>query len=75
MELEDEVKKSIAEQNAIFEVSKYPVKDTDVIRGNKVTPENIQTVKYLDKALTYKRLTSYGGLLKEIHKELQLSDA
>ena len=75
VELEDEVKKSIAEQNAIFEVSKYPVKDTDVIRGNQVTPENIQTVKDLDKALAYKRLISYGGLLKAIHKELNLDDA
>lgn len=75
VEMEQEIKKSIAEQNAIFEVSKYPVKDTDVIRGNKVTPENVQTVKDLDKALAYKRLISYGGLLKEIHKELNLSDA
>lgn len=75
VEVEQEMKKVIAEQNAIFEVSKYPVKDTDVIRGNKVTDENIQTVKDLDKALAYKRLISYGGLLKEIHKELQLSDA
>lgn len=75
VELEDELKKSIAEQNAIFEVSKYPVKDTDVIRGNQVTPENIQTVKDLDSALAYKRLISYGGLLKDIHKELNLQDA
>lgn len=28
----------------------------------------------LDKALAYKRLISYGGILKEIHKELNLSD-
>lgn len=75
VEIEEEVKKVILEQNAIFEVSKYPVKDTDVIRGNKVTPENVQTVKDLDTALAYKRLISYGGLLKEIHKELQLDDA
>ena len=75
VEVEQEMKKVILEQNAIFEVSKYPVKDTDVIRGNKVTPENIQTVKDLDKALAYKRLISYGGLLKEIHKELNLDDA
>lgn len=75
VEIEEEIKKTIAEQNAIFEVSKYPVKDTDVIRGNKVTPENVQTVKDLDTALAYKRLISYGGLLKEIHKELNLDDA
>lgn len=75
IEIEQEMKKSIAEQNAVFEVSKYPVKDTDVIRGNEITPENVQTVKDLDKALAYKRLISYGGLLKEIHKKLNLSDA
>lgn len=75
IEMEQEIKKTIAEQNAIFEVSKYPMKDTDVIRGNKVTPENVQTVKDLDRALAYKRLISYGGLLKKIHKELNLSDS
>lgn len=75
VEVEHQMKKVIAEQNAIFEVSKYPVKDTDVIRGNKVTDENIQTVKDMDEALAYKRLISYGGLLKEIHKELNLEDA
>lgn len=73
--VEKDVKNSIAEQKAVFEVSKYPVKDTDVIRGNEVTTENVQTVKDLDKALAYKRLISYGGLLKEIHKELNLTDA
>lgn len=75
LEIEDEMRRTIEEQNAVFEVSKYPVKDTDVIQGNKVTDENIQTVKDLDKALAYKRLISYGGILKEIHKELNLSDA
>lgn len=75
IEIENEMKRTIEEQNAVFEVSKYPVKDTDVIRGNEVTTENIQTVKDLDKALAYKRLISYGGILKEIHKELNLSDA
>lgn len=71
---EDEFKKAIKEQNAILEVSKYPVKDTDVVRGNKVTDENVETVLALDNALAYKRLIGYGGLLKEIHKELNLGD-
>lgn len=75
VEVEQEMRKTIEEQNAVFEVSKYPVKDTDVIRGNEVTPDNIQTVKDLDKALAYKRLIAYGGWLKEIHKELKLSDS
>ncbi|WP_336825690.1 protein rep [Sporosarcina sp. USHLN248] len=45
-----------------------------MIRGNKITAENIQTIKDLDKALAYKRRISYSGLLKEIHKELQFGD-
>lgn len=72
---EKDFKKAMNEQNAILEVSKYPVKDTDVIRGNKVTDENVETVLALDDALAYKRLIGYGGLLKEIHKELNLGDA
>ncbi|MEK4444376.1 protein rep [Niallia sp. FSL K6-0077] len=74
-DFEKELKKSIREQNAIFEVSKYPVKDTDVIKGDKVTDENIETVLDLDKALSFKRLIGYGGLLKEVHKELKFDDA
>ena len=70
-----EVENSITEQNTVFEVSKYPVKDTDVIWGITVTPENVQSVNDLDKALAYKRLTFYGGILKEIHKGLNLGDA
>ncbi|MCA1024448.1 protein rep [Halobacillus litoralis] len=71
---EEDFKKAIKEQNAVLEVSKYPVKDTDVIQGDEVTDENIETVLSLDSALSYKRLIGYGGLLKEIHKELNLSD-
>lgn len=71
---EKKLKQAIREQDAILEVSKYPVKDTDVIKGNKVTEENIETVLALDNALAYKRLIGYGGLLKQIHKELNLGD-
>lgn len=72
---EKDLKKAIKEQNAILEVSKYPVKDTDVIKGNRITSENVETVLALDNALAYKRLIGYGGLLKQIHKELNLEDA
>lgn len=72
---ETQFKKAMKEQNAILEVSKYPVKDTDVIKGNKVTAENMETVLALDNALANKRLIGYGGLLKQIHKELNLGDA
>jgi plasmid rolling circle replication initiator protein Rep len=67
-------KNAIKEQNAILEVSKYPVKDTDVIKGNKVMSENVETVLALDNALAFKRLIGYGGLLKKVHHELNLDD-
>lgn len=72
---DEEIKEQMALEKAIFETSKYAVKDSDVIRGDKVTGRNLETVVDLDKALAYKRLISYGGLLKEIHKELNLDDA
>lgn len=73
--IEKEVREAMEEQKAILEISKYPVKDTDVIRGNGVTEENLDTVYYLDDALSARRLIGYGGILKDIHKELNLTDA
>ncbi len=73
--IEKEVREAMEEQKAILEISKYPVKDTDVIRGNEVTEENLDTVYYLDGALASRRLIGYGGILKEIHQELNLIDA
>lgn len=63
----------MAEEKAVFEVSKYPVKDTDVIDYDDIDA-SAEVVKILDKTLTYKRLIAYGGLLKDIKKELQLED-
>ncbi|MCM3046917.1 protein rep [Bacillus altitudinis] len=73
--IEQEVRKEMEEQKAILEISKYPVKDTDIIRGNEVSEENLDTVYYLDDALNARRLIGYGGILKDIHKELNLTDA
>ncbi|WP_224931108.1 protein rep [Bacillus safensis] len=72
--IEKEVREAMEEQKAILEISKYPVKDTDAIRGNEVTEENLDTVYYLDDALSARRLIGYGGILKDIHKELNLTD-
>ena len=74
-EYDQQLKEHMALEKAIYETSKYAVKDSDVIRGDKVTGRNLETVVDLDKALAYKRLISYGGLLKEIHAELNLDDA
>lgn len=37
-----------------------------------MTDDNLNTVFYLDDALSARRLIGYGGILKEIHKELNL---
>lgn len=64
---------------SIAEVAKYTVKDKDFIVRDDVTMEIVETmtddaVLILDKALAYRRLTSYGGILKDIHKKLNLDD-
>ncbi|KAA0068231.1 replication protein, partial (plasmid) [Rhodanobacter sp. T12-5] len=74
-QIESDVREAMMEQKAVLEISKYPVKDTDVVRGSKVTEDNLNTVFYLDDALSARRLIGYGGILKEIHKELNLGDA
>ncbi|MED3888245.1 protein rep, partial [Priestia aryabhattai] len=72
--IEKDVREQIGQQKALLEISKYPVKDTDIIQGDEVTSENVETLKTFEHAFSYKRLISYGGLMKEIHKELNLQD-
>lgn len=72
--IEEDVREQIGQQKALLEISKYPVKDTDIIQGDEVTSENVETLKTFEHAFSYKRLISYGGLMKEIHKELNLQD-
>lgn len=57
---------------AIYETAKYAVKDADYLTGN--VQNDIEYVRDLEQGLHRKRLISYGGLLKEIHKELNLED-
>ncbi|WP_243458173.1 protein rep [Sporosarcina sp. Te-1] len=59
-------------QSSIDETAKYPVKNTDYMTDDK--ERNIQIVKDLEEGLYRKRLLSYGGLLKEIHKQPNLDD-
>lgn len=58
--------------SAIAEAAKYPVKDTDYMTGDE--EQNLQVVKDLEEGIYRKRLIAYGGLLKEVHKELNLDD-
>lgn len=58
---------------AICEVTKYAVKDKDyIIPYDWELSQEI--VKTLDGALANRRLVAWGGILKEIHKKLNLDD-
>ena len=59
-------------ESAVAETVKYPVKDTDYRTDD--TEKNLKRVADLEEGLYRKRLISYGGLLKEVHKELNLDD-
>lgn len=72
-EVVSEIENAISEQKAVFEISKYPVKDTDIMNLDDVE-ESAEIVKILDHALDRKRLIAYGGILKDIKKELGLTD-
>lgn len=58
--------------SAIDETAKYPVKDSDYLTDDQ--EHNLTVVKDLEKGLYRKRRISYGGLLKELHKELNLDN-
>src|SRR5699024_6595813 len=60
-------------KSAIDETAKYPVKDTDFRTDDE--ERNLQRLADLEEGLYRKRLISYGGVLKEIHKELNLDEA
>lgn len=58
---------------AVAECAKYTVKDKDYI-----DPEDLemseQAVRVLDEALHKKRLVAFGGIMKKLHKQLNLDD-
>lgn len=49
-----------------------PLKDTDFMTDDE--EKNLKRLSDLEEGLHRKRLISYGGLLKEIHKKLNLDD-
>lgn len=59
-------------KSAIDETAKYPVKDMDFMTDDE--EKNKKRLSDLEEGLQRKRLISYGGLLKEIHKKLNIDD-
>lgn len=68
----DEKKKSIS--NAVAEVAKYAVKDTDIIGNDGDISSIAETLKDLMSALTNRKLCSYTGCFKDVRKQLKLDD-
>lgn len=65
-------------KKAVAEVSKYTVKSKDILLrdedgkiNEKLTDKNILTLHF---ALKGKRLVSFGGIMKQLHKNLNLED-
>lgn len=58
---------------ACAEVSKYAAKPSDYLRPDDLDL-SADTVRLFDKALENRRMTSWGGVLKETAKALQLDD-
>lgn len=72
------IKKGRTIETAVAEIAKYSVKESDMIIKDEdgvfdldQTDENI---RILDDALAFRRLTAFGGQLKEIHNLLKLDD-
>ena len=55
-------------RKAILETAKYPVKPMEF------DSENIEVVRDLHEGMHRKRLISFGGIFKEIRKELELDN-
>lgn len=66
--------KNITGSKAVAEVSKYPVKDTDYIVYDD-WDLTCDTVSVLDQALANRRLIAYGGILRDVRRQLKIDDS
>lgn len=57
---------------AIAETCKYTVKESDILTGNAAF--DVDTLRTLDAALHKRRFAAFGGVFKDIQKELNLTD-
>lgn len=61
-------------KGAVLEAAKYVTKDSDYISDSLSDQEAAQIVEDYTKALWHRRLTAYGGRLKEMAQRLQADD-
>jgi plasmid rolling circle replication initiator protein Rep len=58
---------------AVAEVAKYSVKSSDFLNPDSQLQDD--AIYFLDTALAHRRLIAFSGILKDIHKRLNLDDA
>lgn len=63
----------VSRAKAVAEVSKYAVKAGDIICFDD-WDLTVDTVRVLDEAIDHRRLTTYGGVFRDVHKMLHLDD-
>jgi len=72
------IKKGKTIETAVAEIAKYTVKESDLIIKDEDGVFDLdrmdENIRILDDALAYRRLTAFGGQLKEIHQLLKLDD-
>lgn len=59
---------------AVAEASKYAVKANDIINYDD-WDLTVETVSVLDKALAGRRFVGFGGVMRDVHKALNLDDS
>jgi len=59
-------------ESAVKETAKYAVKSADYLTDD--VDDNMSVVQDLEQGLYSKRMVGWGGLLKEVHKELNLKE-
>lgn len=61
-------------EHACAEIAKYSVKPADIIDFDD-WDYTVDTISVLDSALANRRLIGYGGIFKDVHKQLHLDDS
>jgi plasmid rolling circle replication initiator protein Rep len=65
------IEKGGGRRKAVAEVAKYALKDSDFLRGDDIEATN-RLVGILSKAVYRRRFLAFGGVMKQIAKELEM---
>ena len=68
------VKTTKEKRNQVADIAKYTYKDAEILTDKLADKEKDEVVQSLSSALHGRRLYAYGGIMKEIAKELKLDE-